>query len=404
MAEKKYTLNKETGKIELYFSRQEYFSLSEASKKELKANFLFSGRSGAWVSRSKHNHCMAINIAEKLGFTDGGITGERLTYVEELTKKAERAEARAERFEKYADNASRRGTELQAEFNRLRQDWAWITQPIITGHAGSQAFGRQRERVLARYDKGFEEYRKSDYFRQRATAAQKTANMTQLQDPVYLTNRIKECKKNIKTYSKRIAEYENEHDNNLHGHTQEQIEEWLKECLEKLEYEINKQAFLTNALDELGVIIYTQKNIKPGYIVKIRGLQCQIIKANLKTVETRCLITGMVLNYDYSEIQEIIKAGEIKPKQETEKHPYKVGEILVNYNASGNAIINAYKILSATEKTIQIRQLQLDRDRKPLNEFKLNSKPQRKKPTVNSYSNKWQVTDDNGWNLYKYVQ
>jgi hypothetical protein len=53
---KSYVLNKETGKIELHMVKEDYTSLSEELKRELKSAYLFSGSSQAWVSRSKNNH------------------------------------------------------------------------------------------------------------------------------------------------------------------------------------------------------------------------------------------------------------------------------------------------------------------------------------------------------------
>lgn len=63
---KSYLFNKETQKIELHFSKEEYQSLSEELKRQLKSAYLFSGKAQAWVSRSTNNHYNAIKVAEKL--------------------------------------------------------------------------------------------------------------------------------------------------------------------------------------------------------------------------------------------------------------------------------------------------------------------------------------------------
>ena len=170
-------------------------ALSEDQKKEIKSKFIFSGKAGAWVSRSKNDHYWALKVAEKLGLENGGKIGERLSYAEELEVKTERAEARVERFEQYSENAEKRGKAMQSDINSMHGDIAFFTQPIISGHSGSQAFGRRREKMFDRYRKGFDEYRKSDYFKDRAETARGTASMAQLKDPVYLHNRIKECQK-----------------------------------------------------------------------------------------------------------------------------------------------------------------------------------------------------------------
>jgi hypothetical protein len=203
-----YVLNQETQKIELHFSKAEYQALSESLKAEIKSAFLFSGKAGAWVSRSTNNHWRAEKVAEKLGLTNGGKIGERLSYAEQLESKAERAEARAERYEKYSDNAEARAKLLTSALDKYHGDIAFFTQPIIAGHAGSRAFANYRERLYRRVEKGYEEYRKSEYYQDRSATARATASNVKLTDKVYLGNKIKECKKELKTYQDCIVRYE----------------------------------------------------------------------------------------------------------------------------------------------------------------------------------------------------
>lgn len=413
---KSYIRNMETGKIEIHFPKAEYLALPEANKKLLKSSFLFSGRTEAWISRCKDpNLYHAIQTAKALGFAEEQRTGERLSFAEQMERKAERAEARADRFEGYAENAEKRAKNLQAEFNECRKDWSWITQPIMAGHAGSERFGRQRARIMARYDKGFEEYRKSEYFRDRAATARATAEHSKMSSPAYLSNRIKECEKNIKALTGNIVHYEQllyniengvKNDGFYEKYTQEQIGKWLTDTLERIEAEIDKQAYFQNAMDDLGVPSYSRENIKPGYIVKIRGSQYQVIKANPKTVEARVVsggAAGMILKYDYPEIQAIIKAEEVKPKAETESHPYQVGEILTACRPADGSIYKAYQITARTDKTVQIQQIQIENGKPVPGSFKPGSKPERKKPVVSKWSNQWSVYDSNEWQLYRYT-
>lgn len=414
---KNYIRNMETGKIELHFSKEEYKAMPEDQKKQLRSSFIFNGRISAWVSRCKEpNLYHTIQTAKALGFTEEERIGKRLSFAEQQERKAERAEARAERFEGYADNAEKRAEGLQEEFNKCRSDWSWITQPIMAGHAGSERFGRQRQRIMDRYNKGFEEYRKSEYFRDRAATARSTAEQKKLTDRFYLNNRIKDCEKNIKKLTGNTVFYEQllyniengiKNDSFYEKYSQEQIEQFLSNTLERMEAEIDKQAYFQNALDEIGGIAFSRKNIKPGYIIKISGTDCQVIKANSQTVEIRILsggAKGMVLKHDYSEIQAIVKAEEVKPKQEAEAHPYQVGEILVARRAGGTgSIYRAYQVIARTDKTIQIQQIQIEEGKPVPGALKPESKPERKKPTVRSYTNQWSVYDSNDWQLYKYV-
>ena len=160
-----YIFNLETTKIELHFEKSEYAALTMEQKSDLKSAFLWSRAGGCWVSRAKEpNLWRAKQVAAKLGFTEEQRQGERLSFSEQVDRQADRAERRAERYEQYAGNAARRGEALQKPLEHMRGDTAFFTQPIIAGHAGSQAFARRREKMFAQYEKGFEEYRKSGLF------------------------------------------------------------------------------------------------------------------------------------------------------------------------------------------------------------------------------------------------
>ena len=204
---KNYIKNLETGKIELHFEKSDYLALSDELKKEIKRSYLFSGTAKAWVSRSIHNQWAAIDLAKKLGFTEEEKQGERLTFAEQLERKQEKAEHRAERYDQYAVNAEKRAENFQADFNQYRKDWSWLTQPIIHGHSGSRAFGNHKAKVIARYEKGFEEYQKSDYYKERAITARATANNSKLQNKVYLVGKIKESNKQVKIYQDIVVKY-----------------------------------------------------------------------------------------------------------------------------------------------------------------------------------------------------
>jgi len=252
-AERSYIFNLETLKIELHFDKAEYMALSDEKKKLIKSNFLFSKYSGAWISRRKEPNLYQVReVAKKLGFTQEQRQGERLSFAEQVERQAERAEHRAERFEGYADNADKRREQLQSEFNSHRGDIAFLTQPNINS-SGGRAFTNYRNRIMDRYNKGFEEYRKSEYFRDRAATAQRTADMKKFSDPIYLDNRIKECKKNIRAMEKNMVRYE-EILFSLENHTEEkpsiytgkytteQVTGWIEEQLERIEAERDARA------------------------------------------------------------------------------------------------------------------------------------------------------------------
>jgi len=389
----KYILNQETQKIELHFDKAEYMALSDEQKKEIKSNFLWSSKAGAWVSRSKNNHYFALKIAEKLGLENGGEVGERLSFAEELERKAERAEHRADRFEQYAENAEKRAESLQAELNRYRGDTAFFTQPIIAGHAGSQAFSRQRERIFDRYRKGFDEYRKSEYFRDRAETARGTASMAQLKNPVYLHNRIKECNANIRAFERAIVKAE-ERDNG----------DWKNNLLEKMEYEIDKLAYLENCLEEIGGNKFSRDNIKVGYIVKVRRWgRCEIVSAGPVNVGFKILdggAAGGCLTEPYAAIVEILEAKE--PEKKRIDNPYHVGDILtLHYGMdTKNAVYRAYQVVKTTATGVKLQQIAVENG-KPVKDRFISDKQVLRKVIQSKWSD-WVGVYMDDWQLHKY--
>lgn len=409
----KYILNQETQKIELHFSKSEYMALSDEQKKEIKSNFLWSSKAGAWVSRSTNSHYWALKVAEKLGLEDGGKTGERLSYAEQLEHKAERAEARAERFIRYAENAEKRGETLQAELNSHRGDIAFFTQPNINSSAG-RAFTNYRDRLYQRYEKGMEEYRKSEYFKNRAAAAQATADMKRLKDAVYLHNRIKECNAAIKKLQGHIVSYEEQIHKIRQGEeiynwitreplTVERLEECMQERLEKMEYEIDKLAFLENCLSEIGGIQFSKDNIKVGYIVKMKHWgRCEVLSAGPVNVTFKILDGGAAGGYltePYAAIVEIIEAKE--PAVKKVVNPYQVGDILTMHYGmdTKNPVYRAYQVIKTTETGVKLQQIAVKNGVPVAGQFI--GEPVQRKVTQSKWSD-WVGVYMDDWQLHKY--
>ena len=412
--DKTYILNRETGKIELNLEKSEYDTLPEDKKRLLKSNYLFRGKLKVWVSRAKFpNLYFAKSVAKELGFTDGKTVGERLSYAEQMEKRTERAEARADRYLGYAENAKKRGSKLQKELNDIHGDIAFFTQPIITGHAGSESFAKRRQRIYDRYDKGMEEYRKSEYFQERAAIAMVTAENAKLKDPTYLNNRIKECKTEIKKIRKTIEYYERlleelkdpqSSASVSKKHSSEKINELLEDELEILEIQVDKLGYFENCVEEIGGFKFNCDNIKVGYVVKIHDKsKMKVLKTNPKTVLVRCLSTNMILNYDYAEITEVVSAVEEKIKETAEIHPFKKDDIL-EWNPQGShKPLAVYQVISTTEKTVQIRRVKQDAKRMPLKDvFVDNSKLIRRTPYKCFGLKGWRVHGDNNCVLTKY--
>lgn len=250
---------------------------------------------------------------------------------------------------------------------------------------------------MNRYNKGFEEYRKSDYFKEKAQASQRTADKTQLKDKVYLCNRIKECDSLIKKYESYVVTAEEKQAN---GNAE--AEKRIKKYLRELEYQIDKKAFMQNCLDELGGI-FSKENIKKGYLILIRHGWAKVEKVNTKTVYCKYLeapLNDWVSKVDYSEIQQIKVPEGFKEEKEEIKNPYKVNDILVTYNISGNRVITAYQVIKVTPKGIQIQKINIENN-KPIKDSFTLDKPCRKKVVKSNYNN-FIGCYDGDWQLHPY--
>ena len=396
-----YIFNLETLKIELHFEKSEYQNMSDTQKAKLKSAFLWSNARGAWVSRCKEpNLWNAKRIARELGFDGEERTGERLTFAEQLDRKAERAEARADRMEEYAANAQKRGEALQKPLNDMHGDIAFFTQININTSSG-RAFTNYRNKLYARYDKGFDEYRKSEYFQARAAAARATADMKQLSDVAFLDRRIKECKKEIKKRFENVDLYQSHLDRIENGEILKRydgtdmeksyVEDVISHELEMIEAAMDKQMFYQNAFDMNGGGKFSRDNIKVGYKVKIKpwGL-CEVVSVGKVNIGYKVLSAGLgtVLTGAYAEIAEIVEASEAAK----EVHPFKEGETFTVPVWEGMRYVQKeFRIIKVTESTVKLQ----TGDEKPIT----------RKPTKSKYTStpQWciSITDSYNGTVYR---
>lgn len=402
--------NRETLKLELHFDRAEYDAMTDEQKKKIKSSYLWSKYGKCWVSRSKYpNHYMAERVAQELGAGKAEKTGERLTMAERVEVQADNAERRAERYEHRAENAEHRAESLQGDFNEYRKDIAWLTQPIIAGHAGSRAFANHRNRVMARYEKGMQEYKKSEYYQERAAIARETADNAKIKNAGYLERRIKECNASIKKLQSSIVSWEEALYKVRNGEavsvgypsrelTEDEAEERIEKLLDLYDFEEDKLNYYEDCLNEIGGIKYSRENIKPGYVVLIGRHPYKVNKANPQTVE---VITdhNFVLKYGYGDICGIVSATEEKPKNETEPQPYQTGDILGLERPADGSIYRAFQVVNHTEKTIKLRPIRIEKDQPKRDAF--TGEPITKKPTINKFSGQWAVYH-NDWQLHLY--
>lgn len=338
--------NRETGKLELHFDKATYDELTDAQKAEIRGAFLWGRNSGCWISRCKEpNLWRAVRVAENLGLADAGETGERLSFAEQQERKAERAERRAERFDHRADAAEENAKCLQKPITDMHGDIAFFTQPNISSSAG-RAFTRRRERMFAAFDKGFEEFRKSEYYRDRAETARRTADRAELKDKGFIQRRIAECESSIRKLRSSIETHENvllpkaqagelKHIYTGEPVSAETIESQINTWLDRLEAELDKLGYYQDAMDALGGVAFSQENIKPGFVVKVKTFgDVKVMSTGPKNF-TAATEHGSSLTFSYAEITELVSSEPEAPKT----HPFKVGESFTLRNGAVHTIV-----------------------------------------------------------------
>ena len=362
-----YQINRETQKLELIFDKAEYMALDDAKKREIKSNFLFSRSIGGWVSRAKWpNTYYAEKTAQSIGAENRGKIGEALSFAEQMEAKAERAEARAERYEARADRAEAAGKALQKPIEDMHGDIAFFTQPIVNTSAG-RAFGRRRDRMFAAWERGFEEFKKSDYYREAAETARETAAGTKPTDKGFCQRRIDDATKTINAQKKNLESYRKKLDRIEAGETvktwggeeisAETVNRWIETAEELIEAAISKYAYYAECLEDLGGIQYSRENIKPGYLVKIKRFNqiVEVISTGPKNFKYKAQIGGGWPE-SYAEIIEIVSTeGAEKPAP---VHPFEIGEkkmLPVWNSAAARYEDHEHEIIKRTDKTVTIR-------------------------------------------------
>ena len=396
-----YIFNRETCKLELHFDKADYDALSDAQKQSIKSAFLWGRRSGCWISRSKEpNLWHAEKIAKALGLADAGKTGERSSFAAQQERKAEKAEHRADRFEASADRAAARGEALQKPINDMHGDVAFFTQPNINSSAG-RAFARKRDRMFAAYEAGVKAFNKSAYYHERAAIAHNTAAQKGLQDKGFIGRRIAECETALRKLKKNVERYEGFKQQIEQGTTVQRfngeplsldtVNEWIETTLDRIEAQLDKLGYYQDALDALGGVEFSQENIKPGYIVKVKHFgACRVVSAGPKNITYQTGVDGVVLTAAYAEIGGIVSAEE----KAAEAHPFKVGDTFTcsRWNREKSDVdVLEFRIIRATDKSVTIQTG--------------NEKPFVRKPSRVAWdkSDKWRlrVTDWNDGIVYK---
>lgn len=335
--------NLETGKIELYFKKEEYLGLDKETKTEIKSRFLFSRKSGAWVSRGKYpnySYREAERFAkENLKLDFEGEEGEKLSFKEQQEKKREKAESRAEYYEQKAIKTSEKGKNLQKPIEDMRGDIAFFTQPNINNSSG-RAFTNKRNKMWSSWEKGWEEYKKSEYYMKKSEIAKETSEKAKLPNIPFCNRRIEECEASIRKLKKEILECDGYIKSLEKGETPKNKYGWevkttKEKCLSNIKYyetrleeEIDKASYYYECIDKQGGITFSKENLQVGDIIKYKNNLGQIVSLGKKNVTYYNILEGWgflwKFKVPYCEIEKVTKkATEIK-------HDFNCGDKLKN--------------------------------------------------------------------------
>lgn len=360
-----YQMNRETQKLELIFSKEEYTALSKDQQREIKSNFLFSRSLSGWVSRAKFPSLyFAERVAKSLGAEGRGKTGESLSFGEQQERKAERAEARAERMEYRSERAAAEGERLQKPIEDMHGDIAFFTQPNINTSAG-RAFTRRREKMRSAWERGWESFKKSEYYAERAEIAKRTAaDATAPTDKGFCERRIAEAEKTIRAQKKNLDHYRgllnklNAGEQIKLGYGDEylnipQVERWIEDAEEITEQAMSKAIYYRDSLESLGGIQFSRENVKPGYIVKFRHWGRDHVGEVLSCGPKNLFIKDFV-QISFADVVEIVEKRELQEEQ----HPFKTGDTFTPdlWNQETRRIEKTpVEIVKATVKTVTVK-------------------------------------------------
>ncbi|WP_420152351.1 DUF3560 domain-containing protein [Siphonobacter sp.] len=296
-----YLKNRETQKLEIHSSKLQWQKLDVQQQTFIKRHCLFSRPKGAWISKATYDRATYLKSQLKqYGIPEAAPVGERTSYEERFDLKRERAENRSDR---YAAKASKTRVEADRSVTNAVEMLRVIPmgQPILYDHYSAKGHRRLLQKSDDAMRRGVEGEKKANYYDQRSSAAQDTADASQLKDKGYLMRRIKENQKTINTYQKKWK-----------PGTFETRDRYL-DAVEKL-------AFYQRKLDELessGVRIASKAVLKKAgaTMVKDRFGWNEIVRINEKTVTVK---TG----YSWNAQMPYDKIIDWRPKAE-EKFPEK---------------------------------------------------------------------------------
>ena len=122
---------------------------------------------------------------------------------DEDTSLAERAEARAERFQDYSADAGQRAESAREQVDYIANGRP-LGQPILVGHHSMRKAMRDQEKIEAGIRRAINEFDKADYWKERARGSLRHASRRERPDVIY--RRIKKLEADLRKAEKGLKE------------------------------------------------------------------------------------------------------------------------------------------------------------------------------------------------------
>lgn len=298
--------NLETGKLNLFTSKEFYTQLDEHDKKDIKRFCLFSRTIGGWVSKAIFERTTYLRQKLiSLGFEYKGTQGEKIPFAEKIERKQERAEQRAERYLQFSQNAEKRSLSLYNESQKMAS-FIPFGQPILVGHHSEKRDRAFRNKISQKMDNSIMEADKASYFRDRAATAKQTAEGKKYNDPGYLQRRIADVEADIRQLQ-RFREGKIYHYSEPKEISEERKALYDQQISEKEE----ERQFYLYCIETCGVVVWNRETLKDKTEVLIRGRWQGIAKLNPKKIAvvstlypTEELNRKYGLSYQYGEVKD----------------------------------------------------------------------------------------------------
>jgi hypothetical protein len=205
---------------------------------------------------------------------------DRLSYAERVERDRERAAARAERFETYAENAQKRAEEAHRKV-RAVADMIPLGQPILVGHHSEGRHRRDLDRIHNGMGKSIAERDKAEHWERRAEIAEKKAEGAH--SAAFCDRRVKDAETEIRDLERRLERLPAQRER--HPDPKNDWDGYETRLRLALADATQKRGYWADAREAAGGVPHSKDTIRKGDSVLTRfGRWRKVVRVNPTTV------------------------------------------------------------------------------------------------------------------------